>query len=71
MGPKGDITKKLKEKFQGTYFNYNKFGYHVFKCKKPMNHRIHAHMIEVVTGGVSGINLSVMVSKVNMVGSNP
>ena len=71
LGPKGAIAKKPLEKFQGTCFNCNKFGHRASECRKPMQPRAHAHMTEVVTGGVHDMNLSAMVSEVNMVGSNP
>ncbi|XP_057505591.1 uncharacterized protein LOC130788903 [Actinidia eriantha] len=40
------------------------------KDKKPMQPRAHAHMTEIITEGVDDINISAIVSKVNMVGSN-
>ena len=71
LGPRGDIIKKPKEKFQGTYFNCNNFGYRAIEYRKPMQHRAYAHMTEVVTRGVNDIILSAIISEVNMVGSNP
>ena len=66
LEPKGAITKKPTEKFQGTYFYCNKFGHHTSECRKPMQSRAHAHMTEVITKGVHDINLSIIVSEVNM-----
>ena len=40
LRPKEAITKKPTKKFQGTYFNYNKFGYHASECREPMQQKL-------------------------------
>ena len=76
LGPKGGISKKPKFQFQGKCFNCGKAGHRASECRLPQNKfkkNNQAHMIELdtISRDVSDINLSAVVSEVNMVGSNP
>ena len=50
VGPRGGVAKKLKDKFQVTCYNCNKFGHRASNCRKLMKPCAQAHMREVVTG---------------------
>ncbi|KAH9671079.1 hypothetical protein KPL70_017207 [Citrus sinensis] len=69
LGPKGGISKK-QTKFQGKYFNYDKMGHKASDCRLPKKKR-ETNVVENITQHVSDINLSAVVSEVNLVGSNP
>ncbi|KAL6982051.1 hypothetical protein U1Q18_052698 [Sarracenia purpurea var. burkii] len=70
LRPRGRIAKKQKEKFQGKCFNCDKFGHRASECKKPKNPQAQAHMAEAAADAMH-IDLSAMVSEVNLIGSNP
>ncbi|KAH9768531.1 hypothetical protein KPL71_011635 [Citrus sinensis] len=69
LGPKGGISKK-QTKFQGKYFNCDKMGHKASDYKLPKKKQ-EANVVKNITQHVSDINLSAVVSKVNLVGSNP
>jgi hypothetical protein len=71
LGPKGGIAKKQKAKFQGRCNNYDKVGYRSVDCCQPKRNPERAHVIEDLSRDEIDINLSAMVSEVNLVGSNP
>ena len=69
LGPKGGVSKT---KFQGKCFNCGKMGHKFVECRFPKKKKKHeTNMVNDVTHDFSDINLSAMVSKVNLVGSNP
>ncbi|XP_024024454.1 uncharacterized protein LOC112092460 [Morus notabilis] len=69
LGPKGGIVKK---KFQGKCFNCNKVGHKSADCKLPkQNKDKEANAVDTISKEVSDISLSTVVSKVNLVDSNP
>ena len=70
LGPKGVVSKKPK--FQGKCFNYDKVDHKSADCrlqKKKNNYE--TNIVDNITQDVAKISLSVVASKVNMVGSNP
>nr|XP_048320125.1 uncharacterized protein LOC125419077 [Ziziphus jujuba var. spinosa] len=70
LGPKGGISKNAK--FQGKYFNCDKMGHRAADCRLSKRKRnIETTMMEHITREVDEIDLSAVVSKVNLVGSNP
>ena len=70
LGPKGGISKK--QKFQRKCFNCDKMGHRAADCRLPKRKRNkEAQMMEHITREVDDIDLSVVVSEVNLVGSNP
>lgn len=66
-GPKGEISKK---KFQGKCFNCDKVGHKFSECRLPKKKK-EANVVDYMAQDVSELNLSYVVSKVNMVDSNP
>ena len=70
FGTKRIYRQDVQGKVSSTYFNCNKLGHRAFECKKSMQPRVHAHMTEVVIGGVPNIRLSAMISEINVVGLN-
>ena len=69
LGPKGGISKK--QKFQGKYFNCDKMGHKAADCRLPKkNKNKEAYVMEEITQEDYDLNLSVVVSKVNLIGSN-
>ena len=69
LGPKGDVSKN---KFQGKCFNCGKVGHRSVDCRLSRKNKNHeANVVDNIIQDVSDINLSAMVSKVNLVGSNP
>ena len=69
LGPKWGVSKN---KFQGKCFNCDKVGHRSMDCRLPRKNKNHkAIMVDNITQDVSDINLSAMVSEVNLVGSNP
>ena len=70
LRPKGGISKK--QKFQGKCFNYGKQGHKSLDCRLPKrNKRKEANVVDGITKDVFDINLTIVISKVNLVGSNP
>ena len=70
MGPKGGISKK--QKFQRKCLNCGKQGHKSEDCILPkMNKPKEANVITDITKDVSDIDLTIVISKVNLVGSNP
>ena len=67
---KGEISKK--QKLSGKCFNYGKQGHKSSDCKLPkMNKPKEANVVDGITKDVSDIDLTTVISKVNLVGSNP
>ncbi|WJZ85230.1 hypothetical protein VitviT2T_004776 [Vitis vinifera] len=70
LGPKGGISKKPK--FQGKCFNCGKQGHKSVDCRLPKKNKPkEANVIDNITKNVSNIDLTAVVSEVNLVGSNP
>ena len=70
LGPKGGISKK--QKFQGKCFNCDKMGHKAAECILPRkNKNKEANVMEKITQEVDDMNLSAVVSEVNLIGSNP
>ncbi|WKA01333.1 hypothetical protein VitviT2T_019618 [Vitis vinifera] len=70
LGPKGGISKKSK--FQGKCFNCGKQGHKSVDCRLPKKNKPkEANVIDDITKNVSDIDLTAVVSEVNLVGSNP
>ncbi|XP_060672709.1 uncharacterized protein LOC132803523 [Ziziphus jujuba] len=70
LRPKEGISKKAK--FQGKCFNCHKMGHRAADCRLPKRKRnIETTMMEHITREVDEIDLSAVVSEVNLVGSNP
>ena len=68
--PKGGISKK--QKFQGKCFNCDKMGHKAAECRLPRkNKNKEANVMEKITQEVDDMNLSAVVSEVNLIGSNP
>ncbi|KAL5582887.1 hypothetical protein UlMin_015329 [Ulmus minor] len=70
LGPKGGVSKK--QKFQGKCFSCDKICHKSSECrlsKKNKNHE--ANVVDNITQDVDDINLCVVISEVNLVGSNP
>ena len=69
LGPKGGISKK--QKFQGKCFNCDKMGHKAADCRLPRkNKNKEANVMEKITQEVDDMNLSAIVSEVNLIGSN-
>ncbi|RVW64853.1 Retrovirus-related Pol polyprotein from transposon TNT 1-94 [Vitis vinifera] len=70
LGPKGGISKKPK--FQGKCFNCGKQGHKSVDCRLPKKNKPkEANVIDDITKNVYDIDLTTVVSEVNLVGSNP
>ncbi|RVX15562.1 hypothetical protein VitviT2T_002285 [Vitis vinifera] len=70
LGPKGGISKKPK--FQGKCFNCGKQGHKSVDCRLPKKNKPkEVNVIDDITKNVSDIDLTAVVSEVNLVGSNP
>ena len=69
LGPKGGISKK--QKFQGKCFNCGKQGYKSSDCRLPKRNKPkEANVVDGITKDVYDIDLIVVISEVNLVGSN-
>ena len=76
LGPKGGISKKPKFQFQRKCYNCGKTGHRASECRLPQkkfkkNQEANMTEVDYISRDVSDINLSAVVSKVNLVGSNP
>ena len=70
LRPKGGISKK--HKFQGKCLNCEKMGHKAADCRlSKKNKNKEAYLMEKITQEVDDLNLSTVVSEVNLVGSNP
>ena len=70
LGPKGGVSKKLK--FQVKYFNRGKQSHKSIDCRLPKrNEPKEANVVVCITNDVSNIDLIDVISKVNLMGSNP
>ncbi|XP_057463817.1 uncharacterized protein LOC130753655 [Actinidia eriantha] len=77
QGPKSDGNKNAK--FQGKYFKCDKIGHHAAECQsKPKDGYANKKLaqanvteVEDLSDGISDMHLSVIVSEVNIIGSNP
>lgn len=67
LGPKGGISKK---KIVGKCYNCGGMGHKASVCKKPKKNG-EGNMVDDISKDVSDMNLSAVVSEVNLVGSNP
>ena len=70
LGPKGGVSKK--QKFLRKCFNYGKQGHKSSDCRLPKRNKPkEANVVYGITKDVSNIDLAVVISEVNLVGSNP
>ena len=70
MGPKGGVSKE--KKFLGKCFNCGKQGQKSYDCSLPKRNKPEeANVIDDISKDVSDIKLTIVISKVNLVGSNP
>ena len=70
LGPKGGVFKK--QNFIGKCFNYGKKGHKSSDCRLPKRNKPkEANVVDIITKDVSDIDLTIVISKVNLVGSNP
>ncbi|XP_027168509.1 uncharacterized protein LOC113768370 [Coffea eugenioides] len=68
FGAKGKISK---QKFQGKCFNCDKKGHKSTECKLPKKKKHEANLLDRIEGYMENMNLTTVVSEVNMMGSNP
>ena len=66
-GPKGGISKP---KFQGKCYNCGNTGHKSSDCRFPKK-KNQANVVENIARDVGDMNLSAIISEVNLVGSNP
>ena len=70
LGPKGGIYKK--QKFIGKCFNCEKQGHRSSNCRLPKRNKPkEANVIVDISKDVSDLDLTAVISEVNLVGSNP
>ena len=70
LGPKGGVSKK--QKFQGKCFNCGKQVHKSYDCRLPKRNKPkEANVVDGITKDMSDIDLTTIISKVNLVGSNP
>ena len=70
LGPKGGVFKK--QKFIGKCFNCGKQGHKSSDCKLPKKNKLkEANVVDDLSKDVSEIDLTAVISEVNLVGSNP
>ena len=70
LRPKGGIYKK--QKFQWKCFNYGKQCHKSVDCRLlKRNKSKEANMVDDITKNVFDIDLTTVISKVNLIGSNP
>lgn len=67
----GDYKLKGSKKFKGKYFNCDKMGHRKKDCRKK-NQKKQANMIKIdrLSDGMNEMNLSIVISEVNIIGSN-
>ena len=69
LGPKGGVSKKLK--FQEKCFNCGKQGHKIVDCRLPKKDKPkETNVIDDINKDVPDIDLTTVISKVNLVGSN-
>ena len=69
LGPKRGVSKK--QKFIGKCFNCKKQGHRSSDCRLPKRNKPkEANVIDDISKDVSDIDLTVVISEVNLVGSN-
>ena len=67
---KGGVFKK--QKFTGKCFNCGKQGYKSSDCRLPKRNKLKkANVVDDISKDVSEIDLTAVISEVNLVGSNP
>ena len=70
LGPKGGVSNKLK--FLGKCFNCGKQGHKSANCRLPKRNKPkEANVVDDINKDVSDIDLTIIISEVNLVGSNP
>ena len=70
LGPKGGVSKK--QKFLGKFFNCGKQGHKFSDCRLPKRNKPkEANVVDKISKDVFDIDLIVVISEVNLVGSNP
>ena len=70
LGPKGGVFKK--QKFIGKCFNYGKQGHKSSDCRLPKRNKLkEANVVDDISKDVYEIDLTAVISEVNLVGSNP
>ena len=70
LGPKGGVSKK--QKFKGKCFNSGKQGHKSSDCRLlKRNKPKEANVVDGITKDVSDIDITTVISEVNLVGSNP
>ena len=70
LGPKGGVFKK--QKFIGKCFNYGKQGHKSSDCRLSKRNKLkEANVVDDISKDVSEIDLTAVISEVNLVGSNP
>ena len=69
LGPKGEVSKK--QKFIGKCFNYGKQGHKFYDCRLPKRNKPKEANVIDISKDVSDIDLTVVISELNLVGSNP
>ena len=70
LGPKGRVSKK--QKFQGNCFNCGKQGHKSVDCRPlKRNKPKETKMVDDISNDVSDIDLTTLISKLNLVGSIP
>ena len=70
LGPKGRVSKK--QNFLRKCFNCGKQGHKYSDCKLPKRNKPkEANVVDSITKNVFDIDLTAVISKVNLVGSNP
>ena len=70
LGPKGGVSKK--QNLLGKCFNYEKQGHKSLDCRLPKRNKPkEVNVIDDISNDMFDIDLVAIISKVNLVGSNP